>query len=434
MVNLLFEKQDANNLEWINTKEDIRNNTCLIKNVSTDFYSPVDNVFSPYQTLKDGGQDVKLLYLNEVEDPTNLNLIFFIHLDRFQNLRQYSYRIWDAIPVKIKEWSQNDSIKIVFWFCDEGYSLSNGDWFLELCRGCTDMDIEKVWLWNGDYYAAVNQRYAIQKQYPNDKLMQVQSLPLFDFASKQNMSIPQEQIPTKKIVSLNARDDLHRRFLYEALEPHLDDCIFSYWFRYGKMDYIDTVWKFAWHWGCTDAEAHNLAKYTNYEPIRYKLASRLNTEGQEVYTDIRSDSANNVRLDEQTLAAVHAIAETVFGPADGQSHEYAPRFITEKAYKPMVVKRPFVILGHHRILQNLRADGYETFPELWDESYDAIENPLDRARAVQAVLKNLLAKDQKTLNNMVASVQDKLDHNFNNLQKVSITNRIEKCLKNLWKS
>ena len=99
----------------------------------------------------------------------------------------------------------------------------------------------------------------------------------------------------------------------------------------------------------------------------------------------------------------------------------------------MVVKRPFVILGHHRILQNLRADGYETFPELWDESYDAIENPLDRARAVQAVLKNLLAKDQKTLNNMVASVQDKLDHNFNNLQKVSITNRIEKCLKNLWK-
>ncbi len=100
----------------------------------------------------------------------------------------------------------------------------------------------------------------------------------------------------------------------------------------------------------------------------------------------------------------------------------------------MVVKRPFVILGHHRILQNLRADGYETFPELWDESYDAIENPLDRARAVQAVLKNLLAKDQKTLNNMVASVQDKLDHNFNNLQKVSITNRIEKCLKNLWKS
>ena len=75
MVNLLFEKKDANNLEWINTKEDVRNKTCLIKNVSTDFYSPVDNVFSPYQTLKDGGQDVKFLYLDDVEDPTNLNLI-----------------------------------------------------------------------------------------------------------------------------------------------------------------------------------------------------------------------------------------------------------------------------------------------------------------------------------------------------------------------
>ena len=100
----------------------------------------------------------------------------------------------------------------------------------------------------------------------------------------------------------------------------------------------------------------------------------------------------------------------------------------------MVVRRPFVIMGHHRILQDLRADGYETFPELWDESYDTIENPLDRARAVQKVIRELLSKDQQTLNNMVASVKDKLDHNFNTLQKVSLRNRMEKCLKTLWKS
>ena len=163
-----------------------------------------------------------------------------------------------------------------------------------------------------------------------------------------------------------------------------------------------------------------------------------------MFTDIRTtdknpksyniDSANNVRLDEQTMAAVHAIAETVFSPADGQSQSYTPRFITEKAYKPMIVQRPFIIMGHHRILQDLRADGYETFPELWDESYDAIENPLARARAVQDVIKYVLSKDQKTLNSMLASVQDKLDHNFETLQKVSIKNRTEKCLKNLWKS
>ena len=91
-------------------------------------------------------------------------------------------------------------------------------------------------------------------------------------------------------------------------------------------------------------------------------------------------------------------------------------------------------MGHHRILQNLRADGYETFPELWDESYDAIENPLARARAVQNVIKDVLSKDQKTLNGMLASVQNKLDHNFQTLQKVSIKNRTEKCIKNLWKS
>ena len=91
-------------------------------------------------------------------------------------------------------------------------------------------------------------------------------------------------------------------------------------------------------------------------------------------------------------------------------------------------------MGHHRILQDLRADGYETFPELWDESYDAIEDPLTRARAVQNVIKDVLSKDQETLNDMLASVQNKLDHNFQTLQKVSIKNRTEKCIKNLWKS
>lgn len=444
MVNLVLDKPNANNLEWINTKEDIRNNKCLINHISPDFYSPVDNVFSPHQSLRDGGQEVTFLYTDEIDDPSNLKLLYFIHLDRFQHLRGESHRIWQAIPQKIKQWSDKNLCKIIFWFCDEGYSLTNGDWFYGLCKECKDMDIEKVWLWNGDYYACQNQRYQIQKEYPDTKLMQVQSLPLFDFAAKQNMKVPADTVPTKKLVSLNARDDLHRRFMYEAIEPHIDDCIFSYWFRYGKMDYVDTVWRFAWHWGATDDEAYSLAKYSNYEPIRYKLGSRINADGVEVFTDIRTteknpksdqiDSANNVRLDEQTMAAVHAIAETVFCPADGQPQAYSPRFITEKAYKPMIVKRPFIIMGHHRILQDLRADGYETFPELWDESYDAIENPLARARAVQDVIKDVLSKDQETLNSMLASVKNKLDHNFQTLQKVSIKNRTEKCIKNLWKS
>ena len=55
----------------------------------------------------------------------------------------------------------------------------------------------------------------------------------------------------------------------------------------------------------------------------------------------------------------------------------------------MVVRRPFVIMGHHRILQDLRADGYETFPELWDESYDDLYYP-DRLHAVKEIVDNFV--------------------------------------------
>ena len=78
MVNLVLDKPDANNLEWINTKEDIRNNKCLINHISPDFYSPVDNVFSPHQSLRDGDQEVNFLYTNEIEDPSNLKLLYFM--------------------------------------------------------------------------------------------------------------------------------------------------------------------------------------------------------------------------------------------------------------------------------------------------------------------------------------------------------------------
>tara|TARA_S200000501_G_scaffold357810_1_gene381863 strand:- start:455 stop:1792 length:1338 start_codon:yes stop_codon:yes gene_type:complete len=444
MVNFLLERKNHNNLEWVNTKEDIRERKSMIRHISPDFFSPVDNVFSPQQSFVDAGIEIDFMYLDEIDDPSNLNLIYFIHLDRFGHLKDNCHRLWAGISEKVKQWSDQNLCKIVFWFCDEGYSLTNGEWFHALCNECSGLDIEKVWLVNGDHYACRNQRYLVQKQYPDTKLMQAYSLPLFDHAAKKMMIVPEDVVPTKKLVSLNARDELHRRFMYEAIEPHIDDCIFSYWFRYGRMDYVDTFWRFAWHWGATDKEAHSLAKYSDYDPIRYKLKSRINSDGQKVFEDIRPsqkdpkmmdiDSANKVRLDEQSMAAVHTLAETIFAPADGWAPEHGPRFITEKSYKPMVVRRPFVIMGHHRILQDLRADGYETFPELWDESYDTIENPLDRARAVQKVIRELLSKDQQTLNNMVASVKDKLDHNFNTLQKVSLRNRMEKCLKTLWKS
>ena len=45
-------------------------------------------------------------------------------------------------------------------------------------------------------------------------------------------------------------------------------------------------------------------------------------------------------------------------------------FITEKTYKPIAFRHPFVIMGQQGILKSLRHQGFETFENLFDESYD----------------------------------------------------------------
>jgi hypothetical protein len=47
-----------------------------------------------------------------------------------------------------------------------------------------------------------------------------------------------------------------------------------------------------------------------------------------------------------------------------------PVFATEKTYKPIAFQHPFMILGNVGTLTHLHLQGFETFENLWNESYD----------------------------------------------------------------
>jgi hypothetical protein len=53
-------------------------------------------------------------------------------------------------------------------------------------------------------------------------------------------------------------------------------------------------------------------------------------------------------------------------------------FNTEKIFKPIVHRHPFILVGPYKTLEKLREFGYKTFSEFWDESYDSIEDPNER--------------------------------------------------------
>jgi hypothetical protein len=82
-------------------------------------------------------------------------------------------------------------------------------------------------------------------------------------------------------------------------------------------------------------------------------------------------------------------------------------FVTEKTFKPMAFYHPFVVMGQAGLLDYLHTQGFETFDNLFDESYDQIHNYLARVEAVINTIKNYNCKPYDKL------TQQKIAHNHN---------------------
>jgi hypothetical protein len=86
-------------------------------------------------------------------------------------------------------------------------------------------------------------------------------------------------------------------------------------------------------------------------------------------------------------------------------------FLTEKTFKPIVNLHPFMILGQPGILKYLKSQGYKTFPELFDESYDNETDLVKRIDKIQDNIEMFSQLEYNTKLELLQSVQDKLKHN-----------------------
>lgn len=100
---------------------------------------------------------------------------------------------------------------------------------------------------------------------------------------------------------------------------------------------------------------------------------------------------------------LHVVLETV---VDRQH-------LTEKIFKPIVLRQPFVLVGGIGSLEYLRSYGFKTFGSFWDESYDEIENLDERMQAIADIVNNIGAMSLNELESMRTGMQEILDHNYN---------------------
>jgi hypothetical protein len=122
-------------------------------------------------------------------------------------------------------------------------------------------------------------------------------------------------------------------------------------------------------------------------------------------------------LENNNRAFVHVVTETIF--YEMKLH------LTEKVFKPIVSKQPFLLLAASGNLAYLRRYGFRTFGDFWDESYDNIINPGKRMSAVVEILTQLANMPHAELVKMKLAMQEILEHNhhhfYHNLRKTVVT-------------
>jgi hypothetical protein len=85
--------------------------------------------------------------------------------------------------------------------------------------------------------------------------------------------------------------------------------------------------------------------------------------------------------------------------------------ITEKTYKAIFHKKPFLVFSHPHTLKILRDCGYKTFDGIFDESYDKIEDVYERLTMIVNEIERLNKLPAHDFQDLLCKCQDIVEHN-----------------------
>ena len=91
-------------------------------------------------------------------------------------------------------------------------------------------------------------------------------------------------------------------------------------------------------------------------------------------------------------------------------------FITEKTYRPIALKHPFILFAYPNTLRALRERGYKTFHPYIDESYDSIEHGEERFEALVKEISRLCSFTDEQWLEWMNNVVPILEHNYKVLE------------------
>lgn len=133
--------------------------------------------------------------------------------------------------------------------------------------------------------------------------------------------------------------------------------------------------------------------------------------------NLHSNSASaDFDLEDYNNTDIEVVLETLFD--DQRLH------LTEKSLRPIACGQPFILVATHGSLEYLRSYGFQTFNSVFDESYDTIENPTERLKAVIKIMLEIANWTPAEREHKIAELKRIADYNHQHMFSSNFSNYV----------
>mgnify|MGYP003632825130 CR=1 FL=1 len=220
-------------------------------------------------------------------------------------------------------------------------------------------------------------------------------------------------IPQKKFLSWNRRFREHRVILALILEELnlIENSIISFVkFEQERVTstYEKQIETLRRHGDQMNGQFFSNDQTQNNSPISPDTPERLGArlplviDGEEDVNIMCEDFGYTRNFYKDTLVSL--VTETNFNATECT--------LTEKSFKPLFNKHPFIILGVPGAMQAMRDQGFRTFGDFWDESYDSEQDPGRRMHMIKEQIELIASWTDQQILEFRRNVKPVLDHNY----------------------
>ena len=162
-------------------------------------------------------------------------------------------------------------------------------------------------------------------------------------------------------------------------------------------------------------------KYAQHNFLNKQLQVTNKLENYFSPTFAHSSASADFNIFDYNSTDIEVVLETLF-----DDHRI---YLTEKILRPIAVGCPFIVASTPGVLKYLRDYGFKTFDTVFDESYDNIQDPLERLQSIVKLMKHISQWNDDQRTKKLKDMQEIVNFNKSHFFSSNFFNQIETELK-----